>query len=79
MLQPPKKPERLPQLEHNGVPIEVLKHYGFSSPKGNEPKSRILYGARDKAEERHWRASYDEIKSLIDRDFKEAALASGLT
>ena len=70
-LLPPKAPEKLPLLEHNGITIEPIQHHGFSSPiKGSQPKARMLYGARNPADgERHWRASYDEIVSLIEKDF----------
>jgi hypothetical protein len=79
MTRPPLSPDMLPTLEHSGASIQVLVHHGFSRPdRGPSPKSRTLYGARDQDGERHWRASYEEIVSLIDRGFKTAALASGL-
>jgi hypothetical protein len=57
----------------------VLNHHGYSTPdRGHPPKSRILYGARDAKEERHWRGSFEEIVQLIDRGFKTAPLASGV-
>jgi hypothetical protein len=40
--------------------------------------SRILYGARDKNNERHWRSSLGEINQLIERGFAPAPLASGI-
>lgn len=79
MTRPPLSPERLPTMEHAGITIEPFVHHGFSQPdRGPSPKSRTLYGARDSAGERHWRGSYEEIVSLIDRGFETAALASGL-
>lgn len=79
MTRPPLHPDMLPTMEHADTTIQVLVHHGFSRPdRGPSPKPRTLYGARDKAGERHWRASYEEIVSLIDRGFKTAALASGL-
>lgn len=71
MPLPPKAPERFPLLEHNGITIEPLQHFGFSTPaRGPAPKARMLYGARNPADgERHWRGSYDEIVSLIERNF----------
>lgn len=69
----PKAPDKLPTLEHNQIMIEPIQHYGFSTPiKGPSPKPRMLYGARNPADgERHWRSSYEEIVSLIDRNFQE--------
>jgi hypothetical protein len=79
MIKPPFPPDRLPTMEHAGVTIEPFVHHGFSQPnRGPSPKSRTLYGARDIAGERHWRGSYEEIVSLIDRNFETPALASGL-
>lgn len=74
MPLPPKAPDRFPLLEHAGVTIESLQHYGFSTPvKGIAPRPRMLFGARNPADgERHWRGSYEEIVSLIDRNFAEA-------
>lgn len=74
MPLPPKSPERFPLLEHQGVTIEPLQHFGFSSPaRGIAPKARMLYGARNPQDnERHWRSSYEEIVALIDRKFQEA-------
>lgn len=71
MARPPKAPDRLPSLEHSGVSIEVLQHHGYSSPeRGPSPKTRTLYGARNPEDgERHWRGSYEEMVSLIDRQF----------
>jgi hypothetical protein len=66
-------------MEHAETTIETFVHHGFSQPdRGPSPKSRTLYGARDQAGERHWRGSYEEIVSLIDRRFETAALASGI-
>jgi hypothetical protein len=42
------------------------------------PASRILYGARDENNERHWRSSLGEINQLIERGFTPAPLASGV-
>jgi hypothetical protein len=69
---PPKAPDRFPLLEHNGITIEPLQHFGFSTPvKGAAPKPRMLYGARNpQNNERHWRSSYEEITSLIDGGFE---------
>lgn len=74
MPLPPKAPDRFPLLEHAGVAIESLQHYGFSTPaKGPAPRPRMLFGARNPADgERHWRSTYEEIVSLIDRKFAEA-------
>ena len=80
MLRPPKRPSKLPAIDHNGNTVEVWEHYGYSIPsKGPFPKARILYAAYDANQERHWRGSYQEIVSLIDRNFTEAPLASGMT
>jgi hypothetical protein len=70
---PPKAPDRLPLLEHNGLSIEALVHHGFSLPrKGPAPKARMLYAVRNPADgERHWRSTYDAIVSLIDSGFQE--------
>jgi len=66
----PPVPDKLPLLEHNGTTIEAYQHHGFSIPdRGFRPASRILYAARDNNNERHWRASLDEMQSLIDRGF----------
>lgn len=66
----PPSPDVLPSLEHNGVAITVINHHGFSTPdRGPLPKSRILYGAYDQKNERHWRSSYGEIAALIDSNF----------
>lgn len=79
MPRPPKPPSQLPSIDHNGNTIEVWEHYGYSIPdKGARPKARILYAARDANQERHWRGSYEEIGSLIDRNFEQAPLASGM-
>lgn len=76
MLWPPQCPDRLPLLEHAGVTIEPLIHYGFSqAERGLAPKPRSLYGVRDSKGERHWRRSYEEIVALIDRNF-EAIVAT---
>lgn len=70
MLKAPRSVDHLPLLEHNGVEILPIVHYGFSSPsKGPQPAVRTIYGARDKKNERHWRSSLNEIKKLIDNDF----------
>jgi hypothetical protein len=71
MPLPPKTPERFPLLEHNGITIEPLQHFGFTTPaRGPAPKVRMLYGARNPADgERHWRSSYDEIVFLIKKGF----------
>jgi hypothetical protein len=80
MPRPPKPPSQLPSINHNGLKIEVWEHYGYSIPnKGPAPKARILYAAYDANKERHWRGSYEEIVALINRNFAEAPLASGLT
>jgi hypothetical protein len=77
MPKPPETPDRLPSLEHSGVTIEIYNHHGYLIPdKGNAPKSRILYAARDEAGERHWRGSLEEICLLIDRGFAVAPIAS---
>jgi hypothetical protein len=71
MPKAPLAPDKLPMLEHNGTPIEVYQHHGYSIPdRGPRPSSRILYAARDENNERHWRASLHEMESLIDRGFK---------
>jgi hypothetical protein len=69
---PPKSPDRFPLLEHHGITIEPIQHFGFSTPvKGPAPKPRMLYGARDPANgERHWRNTYEEIVALIDNQFQ---------
>lgn len=69
---PPKNPDRFPLLEHSGVAIEPLQHFGFSSPqRGPAPAVRMLYGARNPQDnERHWRSSYEEIVALIERNFE---------
>ena len=70
MALPPKAPDRLPQLEHAGIAIEAIRHYGFVSPPRGNVIPRMIYGARNPANnERHWRRSYDELVSLIDRGF----------
>jgi hypothetical protein len=70
MALPPKAPDHLPQLEHEGVSIEVVRHYGFTTPKRGQALPRMLYAARNPSDnERHWRRSYDEIVALIDRNF----------
>lgn len=73
MPLPPKSPERFPLLEHHGVTIEPLQHFGFSTPvRGASPKPRMLYGAKNPAnDERHWRNSYEAIIALIDGNFQE--------
>ena len=79
MPSAPLSPDVLPSLEHNGTTITVLNHYGYSTPdRGPLPKARILYGARDENNERHWRGSFEEISQLIDRGFSSAPLASGV-
>lgn len=78
-MRPPQAPDRLPSMEHNGTEITVLQHHGFSIPdRGALPKSRMLYGAKDNSGERHWKGSYEEMCSLIDRNFAVAPLASGV-
>jgi hypothetical protein len=75
----PQSPDWLPSAVHNGTSIEVLCHYGYSTPdRGPRPSSRVMYGARDKKGERHWRSSLHEIASLIDHGFKTNAVASGI-
>jgi len=70
MLKAPRAVDHLPLLEHNGVEILPIVHYGFSSPiKGQQPASRTLYGARDGNGERHWRSSLSEIEKLVDNGF----------
>lgn len=77
MAFPPPKPDRLPSIDHNGTTVEIYHHHGFSVPKrGPSPQSRFLYAARDSNQERHWRASLEEIVSLIDRGFETASLVS---
>lgn len=79
MASAPLPPDVLPSLEHNGIAITVLNHHGYSMPdRGSAPKSRILYGARDQKNERHWRSSFEEMSQLIDRGFTTAPLASGI-
>lgn len=74
MPKAPPIPDRLPLMEHNGTVIETYNHHGFSMPdRGAPPRSRILYAARDQNNERHWRASLQEIESLIDRGFITAS------
>jgi hypothetical protein len=70
MVNAPRAVDRLPLLEHNGVEIQPILHYGFSSPKkGPQPAARTHYGAIDGKKERHWRSSLEEIKQLIDKGF----------
>ena len=70
MLNAPRAVDHLPLLEHNGIEILPIVHYGFSSPKkGPQPAARTLYGARDGNGERHWRSSLHEIEKLIDGGF----------
>lgn len=70
MVNAPRAVDKLPLLEHNGVEIQPILHYGFSSPKkGPQPAARPLYGAKDGNGERHWRSSLDAIKQLIEKDF----------
>jgi hypothetical protein len=70
MLNPPKPVDMLPLLEHNGIEILPIVHYGFSRPhKGPQPVARTIYGARDSKNERHWRASLHEMHQLIDSGF----------
>jgi len=79
MASAPLSPDVLPTLEYKGIAITVLNHHGYSTPnRGPLPKSRILYGARDQNNERHWRGSLEEISQLIDRGFATAPLASGV-
>ena len=79
MPSSPQAPDVLPSLEHNGIAVTVINHHGYSTPdRGHPPKSRMLYGARDAKEERHWRGSFEEIVQLIDRGFKTTPLASGV-
>lgn len=75
MPLPPRAPERFPSLEHEGITIEALQHFGFSTPvKGAAPKARMLYAARNPADgERHWRNSYEAIIALINKNFQEPA------
>ena len=73
----PIAPDVLPSLEHNGLEITVINHHGYSRPdRGALPKDRMLYGARDKRNERHWRSSLEEITLLIDRNFAPSPLSS---
>lgn len=69
MLKAPKEVDRLPLLEHNGVEIQPIIHYGFSTPSKGMPVARTIYGARDANGERHWRSSLHEIHQLIDGGF----------
>lgn len=71
-VERPAAPEWLPVLVHEGILIEPIIHHGFSRPLwGPPPVARTLYGARNPADgERHWRSTYDEITSLIDRAFQ---------
>lgn len=74
MALPPKTPDRLPSLEHEGIAVEVVRHYGFTTPARGNSVPRIIYGARNPEDnERHWRSSYDEITSLIDHGFVVAS------
>lgn len=78
MPRSPRSPDQLPSINHNGTTISIIEHHGFSTPdRGPLPTPRILYGAHDKNNERHWRGSLSEMTSLIDRNFATAALASG--
>jgi hypothetical protein len=81
MAKPPLRPDRLPTLEYSGVSIEPIIHHGFSRPDRGPAtsQSRFLFGARDKAGERHWRSSYEEIVTLIHNGFTTASLSSGVT
>lgn len=75
----PLPPDKLPSIDHNGTLVEVLRHHGYSTPdRGPKPSSRVMYGARDRKGERHWRSSLHEITSLIDHGFKTNAVASGI-
>jgi len=69
---PPKNPVKLPLLEHNGIAIEPILHYGFSrDSRGRPGKERALYGARNPTDnERHWRPTYESIVALIDKNFE---------
>lgn len=73
MPLPPKSPKRFPSLVHEGIMIETIQHFGFSTPaRGAAPKPRMLYAARNPADgERHWRNSYEAIVSLINNNFQE--------
>ncbi len=75
MPRPPQTPDKLPLIDYQGVTIEPIQHYGFCIPdKGPMPKPRVMYGARNPEDgERHWRSSYDEIISLINRGFVVAS------
>lgn len=75
MPKAPPAPDKLPSLDHNGITIEIINHHGYCIPdRGPSPASRILYGARHPVNnERHWRASLDEIKALIDKGFTTAS------
>jgi hypothetical protein len=75
MPRPPKAPDKLPVIEYGNTVIEPINHYGFCIPdKGPMPKPRVMYGARNPEDgERHWRSSYDEIISLINRGFVVAS------
>lgn len=71
MLNPPRAVDHLPTLEHNGIEILPVVHYGFSTPKkGPLPVSRAIYGARDEKGERHWRSTLEEIQKLIENNFQ---------
>jgi hypothetical protein len=75
----PLSPDKLPSIDHNGTLVEIIQHYGYSTPnRGPLPSPRIMYGARDTKGERHWRSSLHEITSLIDHGFKVKAIASGV-
>ena len=71
MPKPPLAPDKLPTLDHQGITIEAIHHHGFSMPdRGAAPRSRMLYGARNPEDgDRHWRSTYEEIVSLINRNF----------
>lgn len=72
MLNPPRAVDHLPTLEHNGVEILPVIHYGFSTPKkGPQPAPRTLYGAKDEKGERHWRSTLDDIQKLIENNFQQ--------
>jgi hypothetical protein len=74
MPRAPKPPDRLPSVEYKGTTIEAYLHHGFSIPdRGPLPPSRTLYAARDSKGERHWRASIDDIETLIDHKFISSA------
>lgn len=75
----PTSPDKLPSIDHEGTLIDVIRHYGYSTPdRGPKPSPRIIYGARDTNGERHWRSSIHEITSLIDHGFKASTVASGV-